>query len=424
MVRRCFIFAAALALSPPAFAQDGPRAADELAQICQADAGALWGVSLCGPMLVAEPTTRALWANTADREGILRPAEGGWAAQAPEAMPLANTRLDWAGVRWLMLLSPLPSDPIERRALIIHEAWHRIQDELGLPAYEAANAHLASERGRALMRLEMRALATALRSSGVGQRRAVQDALLLRAARQAAFSQARGEEAALDRNEGLAAYTGVKLGAGAQALNTALRALDAHDRHEALARAAAYVTGPAYGLLLDQYRPRWRNELGLNAPADLLVVEFHAPEPTPSALASASARYGGAQVAAEERVRAEAAAIRTAALRAAYQGPRLELALSSPGLVFDPNRITPLEGFGAHYEALTLRDVWGELQAEAGALISGDFRSARAARPAADGLSGPGWRLSLSPGWALAGPDADGVWRVAPVRAEALPAPQ
>jgi hypothetical protein len=316
-----------------------------------------------------------------------------------------------------MVLSPLPEDAAERRVLLAHEAWHRVQADIGMPAQEGANAHLATERGRTLMRLELRALATALRSRGRGQMRAAQDALVLRAARHAAFAPARAEETALDRNEGLAAYTGVRLGAD-EPLQFALRTLDQSDRHEALARAYAYASGPAYGLLLDIHRPGWRTDLGGAAPADLLAVALRLGVADGSAVAQASARYGGAQVTAEEQTRAQAAAAQLAALRAGYAGPRLELQLRNPQFEFDPNQATPIEGLGTHYRTLTLRDAWGELHAAAGALLSADFSAALAPAPGPDGMSGPGWRLTLAPGWRVLPPLNGAPWRVAPTRAQ------
>jgi len=420
MARFARIIAAIAFCAAPAHAQEGPRAAAELTQICRADSAALWGVSLCGPLLIVDPATRAVWASAPDRAGQLTAQAEGWAGALPAGVGIANSRLDWAGERWIMLARPLPDDETERRVLLAHEAWHRIQDDLGLAAREGANAHLATERGRTLMRLELRALATALRSNGIGQRRAAQDAMLLRAARHAAFAPAQADEYALDRNEGLAAYTGVRLGAG-HPLQFALRTLDAFDSHEAFARAYAYASGPAYGLLLDQHRPRWRQEMAGAAPADLLAAILRPEAPTARAIARAGALYGGPGIAEEERARAEAARTRIAALRAAYAGPRLELTLSNPQFEFDPNQVTPIEELGAQYQILTLRDSWGELRAIEGALIALDFRTALAATPGPDGLSGPGWRLTLAPGWALA-QAAPGVW--SPIPAPTLSEPE
>jgi hypothetical protein len=44
---------------------------------------------------------------------------------------------------------------------------------------------------------------------------------------------------------------------------------------------------------------------------------------------------------------------------------------------------------------ITVRDEWGELRASEGALVSVDFKQVVVRGPASDGLSGPGWTLTL-----------------------------
>src|SRR5215207_9473911 len=44
----------------------------EARALCGRDGGRLWGRSLCGPMMFADPTTRAVMASEADREGVLK----------------------------------------------------------------------------------------------------------------------------------------------------------------------------------------------------------------------------------------------------------------------------------------------------------------------------------------------------------------
>ena len=101
-----------------------------------------------------------------DFGGVLRQSAGAWTGTLPQGAPVANSTVEWSGVRWIMLIGPPPADATERQVLIAHEAWHRIQDQLGIPAVESSCAHLETERGRYLMRLELRALATAMRSRG------------------------------------------------------------------------------------------------------------------------------------------------------------------------------------------------------------------------------------------------------------------
>jgi len=418
---RALIAAACLTLfAMPAAAQDYSRqaaAAADFQAMCRADAGRLWSASLCAPLIIVDARTRVTWATQRDDAGVLSlTADGGWAGVLPEGAPIANTTVNWGGVRWIMVVGPLPEDATARRVLIMHEAWHRLQESIGLPMHNVNAAHLETERGRHLMRLELRALSTAMMSSGRARRTAARDALSFRLARFAAFADARTQEAALDRNEGLASYTGVKLGAADGAHLFAARTLNDYDQHEAFARAYAYASGPAYGLLLDEFAPGWRSNLAASAPADLLVGPVRAGVLTTRNLQRRGERYGGPQIAAEERARAQARRLLIAGMRARFaEGPRLELPLAQIQFEFDPERVTPVEGLGSVYQTLVLRDLWGEFRATDGALISENFALLTAAAPAPSGLYGPGWTLSLASGYRVGLPDGAGVIRVEPI---------
>jgi hypothetical protein len=417
--------AAAICFAGPAAGQDrllAAAAAAELREMCEADGGQLWGVSLCGPLMVVDPRTRGAWTSAPDSLGLFADAGSGWVGSLPPGVPVANTTLDWAGTRWIQVMAPLPEQPADRRVLLAHEAWHRAQDAIGLAAQPSDCAHLESERGRTLLRLELRALGTALRSAGRARRQAAQEALMFRAARLAEFPTAAAQEAALDRNEGLAAYTGVKLGVSDNPDLYAARVVDRYDRHEAFARSYAYATGPAYGLLLDGVRASWRAELARHAPADLLDATLAPSRGGHLQLRRAGERFGLTAIAAEERSRAETQRVRVAHLLARFTaGPRIELPLQNMEMVFNPNEVTPIEGAGTYYGVLTVRDVWGELRAEDGALISANFQRVVAAAPVENGLAGPGWRLTLAPGYQLLGPDAGGVLRLVEIPADAPP---
>ena len=397
-------------------------AAGELREMCREDAGQLWAIDLCGPLMVVEPETRRVWTTKEDSFGVLEQAGAGWSGTLPAGVPVANTTIEWAGERWIQVLAPLPEEAEDRRVLLAHEAWHRAQQALGLGALPSDCAHLENERARTLMRLEFRALGVALRSSGRGRRQAAQEALMMRAARHAEFPGAAAQEAALDRNEGLAAYTGVRLGVTDNPDLYAARVLHRYELHRALARSYAYASGPAYGLLLDVYRPDWRRELGDAAPADLLAAALLLRPWSQAELYRAGERYGASAIAAEDRARAEARQARFAELRLQYGGgPRVELPLQDVQMEFDPNGVTPLEGLGTLYSTLTIRAAWGELRAENGALISTDGRRVIVPLPGPGGLSGPGWQVSLAPRYVLVGPDVAGVFRPTEIPSEIPP---
>src|SRR5215472_5098888 len=116
---------------------------NEARGICTRDAGKLWGKSLCAPMIFTDARTHAVVANQADAESQLKAEDGVFTGKLSGEIDIANTAINWAGVHWTMVSWPLPETPIVRARLMMHELFHRLQDDLGLPANNPANAHLA-----------------------------------------------------------------------------------------------------------------------------------------------------------------------------------------------------------------------------------------------------------------------------------------
>jgi len=79
------------------FAQvDSVRAAGyfhQAEQICERDAGRLWGVSLCGPIVIADPLTRTIATSVAPPD-----------APRPPALGFANAAMRWGDIRWTTLV--------------------------------------------------------------------------------------------------------------------------------------------------------------------------------------------------------------------------------------------------------------------------------------------------------------------------------
>src|SRR5437763_14976116 len=96
-----------------------------------------------------------------------------------------------------MVMWPLPESPTRRARLLMHELFHRIQDDLGLPALSPPNAHLGTLEGRIWLQLEWRALRQALarpEAPPAERRRAVENAPLVRLPRPALFPKAQVDE--------------------------------------------------------------------------------------------------------------------------------------------------------------------------------------------------------------------------------------
>ncbi len=387
----------------------------EARALAERDAGRLWGVRLDGPMLFVDPATRRAVANQADTEERLSGNNGVFIGEIDTDVVVANTAVTWAGVHWTMILWPLPSDPARRAELMAHEMFHRVQTTLGIPMASPANAHLDSLDGRHFLQLEWRALRVALESSGKRRRAAVADALAFRNYRRGLFAAATLEENGLEGNEGLAEYTGCAIAnAGiADRRAAAIRRLEAAPSRPSLTRSFAYASGPAYGVLLDEIVPEWREQFaGVLDLGAILGRSLAAQEklPTRAAIDRRALQYGGAELRASEYERDSKRQRRMAADRARFvDGAVLKLPLRSPNVSFDPNSLAPLEPFGTVYAIANVTDTWGTLEVSRGALLATDWSSVTVAlapdRGAAsvDGpvIVGDGWKLELAPGWTL-----------------------
>jgi hypothetical protein len=398
---------------------------------CEADHGRLWSVSLCGPMMFVDPSSHRIVANQADAEGKLHAEDGVFVGSLPPDQPVANTATTWAGVHWTQVMWPLPSDAVRRRILLAHESFHRVQDRIAPIQRAGDNAHLDALQGRYTMLLEWRALAAALDADNADtRRRHVQDALLFRAARYRQFPEARAAEVALERNEGLAEYTGVMIGASTEAARIAAahRDLESHANDPSFVRSFAYATGPAYGLLLDRYRPGWRKEVGTGAgPAALLAEALHLDLATMpvDALEQRAARYDGATLLAAEKTRETQRERLVARYRKTLvDGPVLVLPLQHMQVQFDPRTLMPLGEAGTVYPSILVRDDWGSIQVDGGGLLASNWTSLTVSAPLDAGttrekLDGNGWTLHLAPGWQLVPGARSGDYVLRPVGEQA-----
>ena len=409
-------FAAATEALPSGLEVALPR----VAAVAQAPASTqaaetLWGTPLDAPVVLHDRTTGTRWRLNAVTGGVESVA-------LRKDQPPANTCIDIDGTSNVLLVLPLPVDNDGLATLFWHEQWHCVQTALGLSASEGDTAHLDDESGRTAVRLELRALGQALSATDDGDRRRhIAAALRFRALRSgevASGARALAEEAKVERNEGLAEYTGRKVAAaanGESVLPALVRSLAAADASASYVRSAAYVTGPAYGVLLDRWSPGWRS--GLSTTSDLpgLLADQLGMPPSASDLEDIGRGYGMDEVRAQEQERAAIRAQRSAVYRERFLGSdAVRLPLSKASASFDPRTLFPLGEVGTVYTPLTVRDEWGELTAESGALLSKDWRlvtlGGGALAGGASNWTGPGWSLALSEGWQLER-DSDG-WRL------------
>jgi hypothetical protein len=395
------------------------------------DNGALWKVSLCGPLLFVDYDTRYAVANQSDAEGKLKPLDGVFAGTAPEELGVANTATKWAGVEWTMVMWPLPQYKQPRMRLMLHECFHRVQGKIGLQATDAQNGHLDSLGGRIWLQMEWRALEHAFWQQGEERKRDVADAVYFRNYRRSFFPAAAAKnENALEMNEGMAEYTGFRLSTSSPeeyAVAVAAWLRSAPTRTPSFSRSFAYTSGPAYGGLLDgavlpwgaralNIRKGWRATLTPSTDlGELLARAYMVNVPSAAALNEAEAlrraeRYDGGEVVAIETEREEKHQQRVAAARKLFvDGPVLTMPVSDEfHYTFDPNAVLALDDKLTLYEGnIQVSDAWGLLKTTEGALfLRENGRIVRVQVPApADAsktpLTGKGWTLELKRHWQI-----------------------
>jgi len=387
-------------LAPPAAAQvDQQRAQEffkEAQALCERDGGRLWGVSLCGPMVMADRRTQTIATN--------QPAPDG---TRPPILGLVNAPVEWGGARWTAFMWDfvLGQTPRGRRELFLHELFHRVQPQLGLIVEAQANEHVDAADARYWLRLEWRALARALRAPGEEREAAVRDALAFRQARHMLYAGSAESERAVEITEGLAHYTGVALGAPTRE-DAIVSAVDlaSVDTVESFVRSFPTTSGTLYGLLLDATSPGWTRRVRSTDDFGELLMRALGVQPAADAAASA-ARYGGDEIRAFEQQRQERRKERIAELRRRFvDGPVLQIpaaggaASDSRGAVVIPDVGTVW--FGGYRASGN----WGTLDAEKGVLVASDGKWRRVPAPQRrDSVTfyGDGWTFKAAPGWLI-----------------------
>ncbi len=391
----------------------------EAKALSDADNAMTWGATLYGPMILADPRTRQVVANQPDPEGVLKFHDGVYSGLLPDEVGIANTAVNWSGLKWTMLVWPLPDTRYERARHMMHELFHRIQDDVGLPAATPPNAHMDERHARVWLQLEFRALSEALVREGEDGKRAIRDALIFRAYRQSLYPSSGPQERDLEMNEGLAEYTGYRLCGLPPAAARARVAVRLEERERATsgyARSFAYVTGAAYGLLLDEYSPNWRRPIRAVAGFDGMLskaIGFEIPTGDLTSIATArAAAYDSARLMAREDKREAARQARLAQVRARFvDGPVLSLP-GDPGLryTFNPMGIEAFDAEWMFFDTIRVTAPWGILEvSDRGALVRhpdgvslSEIRVSSPARSDESLVSGPGWSLRLARGWRAA----------------------
>jgi hypothetical protein len=386
--------AAANAQVDPQVAQ---RYFEEATTLCERDAGRLWGMSLCGPMLIFDPATGTRATSQAEPVG-----------EPPRLPGFADGPVSWGGLRWFAFpwfLLPA-NDADTRQQIMLHGLFHHIQPQLELTSSDGFNEHLDTLEGRVWMQLEWRALRRAVVSSGSDQLEAIADALAFRLERRRLFPGAADNERRDEIREGLASYTGIAAWADspADARRAAATAAAQGEAQTSFVGNFEAASGPAYGVLLDDLVPEWRRQVRVTSDlGDLLASAINRP-PTRD-VAVASARYDARTLRTAEEVRDRAQQARVAELRRRFvDGPVLTMPARGSGASNTMGSVG-IPGVGTvFFSNFTLSAQWGRFLTDNGVLRSADGStlSVPVTEPLeGNTLQGDGWSATLNSGWVV-----------------------
>jgi hypothetical protein len=420
-----FALIAALTLSLSAGVADGQQldtaralsALRDAKTACEVDAGLLWKRSLCGPIALVDRQTRLVIANdTVAGKHFLRLGDA-YVTTLPENQFVANTSFAWGGRTWTMVALPLPRDRFARVDLVMHEVFHREQEALGLRQPDALNNHLDMRPGRTWLRLEYRALASALDAlpNQKMARHHAESAMIFRAQRRSLYPGSDSLEATLEIQEGLPEYTGQRLAMKLTGEGTPRVAKYVRDYESTptFVRAFAYGTGPAIGVLLDTFAPSWRNAVLTNRDIGIMLAEaihFQRPRNLAATALARAKEYGWNEVDRSEAARDSARAPAMREYRARLsEGPTLTLRQSKDSLSwsYDPTELIGFDLTSTIYPSGNFSAPWGKLSVEhGGVLVRNDFSAITIAAPespltGAREIKGDGWSLELAPGWSI-----------------------
>lgn len=388
----------------------------ELDSLCSIDNGKLWGVKLYGPTMLVNPETRLLIANQPDKDNILIEKENVFIGKLPENINIANTSFNWNGVNWTMLIwNDIPqNDKYSRNKLLIHESWHRVQEEIGIASITSQNAFLDELQGSILIKLELIALTHAY--TDIEKSTKVKDltnAFTIRKYRQLLFPG--NNENAFERHEGMAEYTGFKLcGLDTKSIHKVMvKQLESALEKDGFTNSFAYLTGPAYGFLFDELHPGWLKQIlqgkdiptigsnllkNENIPSDTTKLELLVTEIIETYKAEPVIKAETEKFEQQKKLVSEYE-------QKIMEGSQLIIPNNKVNFSYNPmEKIIPIDDKGVIYKTMRLTGDWGILEVRNGIFRSNDWQVFIVSAPKSPDsgiINETDYDLTLNTGWKI-----------------------
>jgi len=378
------------------------------------DNGKLWGIKIYSPILFANPQTHTIIASEQDSAGFLQKKGNVYYGQLPYEINIANTYLNWSGTKWTMLVWPLPENKLQRKILLMHELFHRVQEKLNLPLNNPTNSHLDMKEGRILFRMEWKELISALQAKGDDRTSHIKNAVLLNKYRKEVFPGADTLESQLELNEGLAEYTGYKLSGEPEdsIISFWAKRIKLGEKIPSFVRSFAYITSPMYCFLLDYSGKNWREKISeVKSLPNLLAKSYSIKfkkdvkdEALSFLTSNADAEIMNFEAAREKKMDERLKAYKDKF----FHKPVIIFKLENMNVQFDPRNLTPIDSIGTVYPNIRISDNWGILTVTNEAFMASDWKSIMVSLPdnfsytaGSSTVTSNDWKLEIKKGWAL-----------------------
>lgn len=371
----------------------------------------LWNKDLYGPIMIVNPQTREIIANTHDLTGILQKSAKIYRGVLPAEINVANTSLKWSGKNWAMVMLPLPKDDHDVISLFIHELFHVHQPALGFNFFNTDNDHLDQLNGRIYLRMEMEALKKALQAISENDKiKHLTNAFTFRMQRYTLFPDAEKSENLLELNEGLAEYTGFASSSrnDRESTNHLVKSIENFQSKPSFVRSFAYHTTPVYGYLLSKTRKYWNKGITIDSNLTKYFIrsfQIIVPSNLEIVTDSISKLYNAKDIISYETARHEKTNLFIETCRQKYfAAPHFEIKFEQMQIQFDPGNIVPIDDIGTYYPNLRISDNWGILEVKNGALLSKNWDKVSLTMPTDidnHTITGDGWRLQLKESYSV-----------------------
>ena len=379
---------------------------------CSKDNGRLWGKNLYGPVMYIDRSSRKIFANHPDNEGLLKLKDGVYIGSYPRELIISNTAVRYGGT--LFAMAPLPPEEDEYRILnrAIHGLFHCFQESSGYSSSRYNTPNMDEKNARIWLKLEWRALRKAIGTEGSEQQLAIRDALVFKGSSRELYREYVGDEIKFENYEGLATFTyTLLLAENNEDLSFhLLEYLDRIYQMPSYSRTYGTITGALYAELLHlkgyDFAAIRSDRTDLSDEVRKLY-DIQLPEVCRDVAGSLALNYDIDIIQAEEAKREADIKERIHRLISTFtEKPVVCFELESPYFDFEDSDIHPMDTLGTLYSTLRVSDNWGKLSVEkGGCLVANNLKflriTSKGYKADRNRVEGEGWHLVLNNGWEI-----------------------